>query len=403
MTYWWECLQNLLGFNQSFSVVPAYLDFLFRLSNIPELLPTLLLIVGIVTVFLPRKRAAYIERRYGLADPDPSSVVFQEIAHFVHQYDSSLHIKANMLRSDQIAFIYPLGYRTAALAVFGGLIKRWRSDRSAAEAIVLHEIAHHRHGDILIVGTGSFFEYVAKQGLVLFLILGVTPLLIAFVSEHLLFFQEMRAMGVSPSIILGRIGSSIFLSDLPAIILMLVFFPFFAASILVLPILGIWCAEISADRFVVDATDSLDALLNALDPSSQRVSWWRWLLFRLTHPPTALRRWMIKNANRPMSLVLLLLLFPLGYLIKLMLLVCWSFSLAGSANIAANIRLYLTSTLPPLWLIITGVLLIWPMFARSWERFFIGSSDASSRNSYLAYAISAGVIGIIAIYLLVLS
>jgi hypothetical protein len=96
-----------------------------------ELLPLVVIILGILTLLLPRVRAKYISRKYNL----PDKVVYDvdslsEIRAFVGQMAPNLVIKANLLRTDQIAFIYPLGFRKTALAIFGGLIRLWKSDRS---------------------------------------------------------------------------------------------------------------------------------------------------------------------------------------------------------------------------------------------------------------------------------
>jgi len=52
----------------------------------------------------------------------------------------------------EMARIYPVGWRTARIAVFRPLPELWRRDRETAQAILLHEVAHRRHGHQFVVG-----------------------------------------------------------------------------------------------------------------------------------------------------------------------------------------------------------------------------------------------------------
>jgi hypothetical protein len=49
------------------SLTGTYFAFVLRLSNMPELLPCLALLLGILAIFFPWARAAYLEWRYRLA------------------------------------------------------------------------------------------------------------------------------------------------------------------------------------------------------------------------------------------------------------------------------------------------------------------------------------------------
>ncbi len=144
------------------TIVPHFY-LLYRLLNVPEVIPSLVLLLGILTIFIPWIRAAWLERHFDLTEPPSTIPALQAVSEFVHRYAPDLRIKVNLRRFDQLAFVYPLGYRTTAVAIFGGLITRWRSDRQAAEAILLHELAHYRNGDTLIVGAGSFFPRDAQR------------------------------------------------------------------------------------------------------------------------------------------------------------------------------------------------------------------------------------------------
>ncbi|HXX78170.1 MAG TPA: hypothetical protein VEI53_06755, partial [Ktedonobacteraceae bacterium] len=91
----------------------THFPFLFRILDITDLWPPLLLAAGLFTIFTPRLRARRLEKAYRLQVPDdtlPAAIV-----DFIHRYDKNLDIKVNLLRSDEIAFIYPLGYRRSAI------------------------------------------------------------------------------------------------------------------------------------------------------------------------------------------------------------------------------------------------------------------------------------------------
>ena len=115
------------------------LNDLFGLVNVPGLLPSFVLFIGVLLIFFPTLRASYLERRFQLVEPDQSSPTLIEMKAFLEQHVPGIHIKTNMLRTDQLAFVYPLGYRNTGIALFGGLFKLWHSDRKTAEAVLLHE------------------------------------------------------------------------------------------------------------------------------------------------------------------------------------------------------------------------------------------------------------------------
>lgn len=129
------------------------LSRLLGLPSIVEFVPSIALSLGVLTIFIPKARAALLKRQYSLVDP-PEMTVISEIKDFLHNYVPAIKITFS-LKPGVLAFVYPLGYRTTAVAIFSGFIKLWRSDRPAAEAVLLHEIAHYVHGDALIVGAGS--------------------------------------------------------------------------------------------------------------------------------------------------------------------------------------------------------------------------------------------------------
>jgi Zn-dependent protease with chaperone function len=261
---------------------------------LPDLIATTIVLVGILTVLVPHARAAYLQRRFRMEDT-ATSLAIKEIGDFVHENAPGIRIKSNLLRTDQLAFVYPLGYRSTGLAVFGGLVRLWRSDRKAAEATVLHEIAHYRNGDVLIVGAGSPFSAFVRYSVPLLCLTGLLAHfpVYTFFSEGLEYSKATLTTAVT-----GGIWQ---LLDIPLLLV----------TTLAIPVVGIWCAEFSADRAAAVAQGSPDALERVLMALHHPKSRWRWLIFRLSHPPDKVRRWLVQHRNELMGATLLLLLFPI--------------------------------------------------------------------------------------------
>jgi hypothetical protein len=92
---------------------------------------------GVIATVFPHLRGRRVERRLGLAEgiaadpgvaPDPDIAEMQD---FVGQHDPSVRLRATT-RDDQLARIYPVGWRAARIAVFRPLPELWRRDREAA-------------------------------------------------------------------------------------------------------------------------------------------------------------------------------------------------------------------------------------------------------------------------------
>ena len=347
------------------------------LASAAELTPSVALFLGVLAIFLPWTRAAYLRRTYRLTDQSPQSPALNEIEEYLGNHAPGIQVRTNLLRTDQLAFVYPLGYRRTAIALFGGLVKLWRSDREAAEAVLLHETAHYRYGDALIVGAGSFFETVIRNLLLLYLLFLFVPQVLQVAAQRITFVQEAVALGV-PLIYLVLFTLSQVLLSVVLVFLQSVSLLFWTASIFVLPLLGIWMAEFNADRFAAAAHGSKITVLQALNQLSRPTSYWRWLLMRLSHPPEKLRRWAVRHYGRATGTTLLLLFFPLALLAKLLALTAWALAsyLGASfgsqeigqqmvANVSSAIRTY-----APIWLAMAIVILSWPIAKKYWVKLF---------------------------------
>jgi hypothetical protein len=399
------------------------------LPGIAELLPVVMLLAGVVCVLLPHLRKRYVEHRYNLAFPSAITPAIKEIIELVEEYAPG--IKVNLKRGDQIAFTYATGYRKSAIAIFAGLVKMWRRDREAAKAVLLYELGHCRHGDVLMVGAGSFFETLLNAWLPFLVLFFLIPSVLAFGWMAIASFQDqwqlaqqmselnrqaedinaqMRALGLDPvavptqeNWVLGWIGlqfRNLFLVEIPGsisiIFSLLVFTPIVIAS----PLIATWCAEFNADQFVVSEQQSPEPLLRGLEFVSPKLSRWTWLTSRLSHPPTRLRQWMARYGRAPKPILVVLLLFPLSYLIKLVFLnmraIAASFGVFSFKELMQLLPEWNAtglSSLAPLLLGTGVVLLLYPRLAAVWEGLFCKERRTANPPSYKEYAIAATITG----------
>jgi Zn-dependent protease with chaperone function len=357
---------------------------IFRTVGLAFVLPAAVIFAGAATVALPWVRAAYLERRFGLKEPASQTPKLKEISDFVHRYEPDLEIKVNLARPNQLAFVYPLGYRKSALGVFGGLIILWGQERTTAESILLHEIGHRRHGDVLIVGAGSLLTTFVRYGL----LVGTVGLAIGFAA---LAVNVAVPDNLRQALYFGRL---LLLTPIVAILV--------AVPILILPLVGMWCAEFNADRFALEAQRSSDAMVKAVDKLRPRKSRWRWLLLWMTHPPDTLRRWAVRHYTKRGTLVALLLLFPVATLISALCQIVWDTYLFFDIEallIAVDTRLDL---LAPRWLAIAATILLWPFVAGLWGRLFSAGrpiAEASGEGGYRGYVYTCVLlVGLVGLY-----
>lgn len=404
---WQQSFSTLLG-EQDVSAeilggLPVLTQTATRLASVAEVVPSFALTLGILTIFIPWTRRRYLERRFRLSEQPVVSPALGEIEIFLEKHAPGIEIRPNLLRTDQLAFVYPLGYRKTAIAVFGGLIKLWRSDRDVAEAVLLHETAHYRQGDTLIVGAGSFFEAVVKNLLLLYVLFLFVPQLLAIVGQRIVFIQESLVLGVPASSLVV-----LTLTQLTVGLVLLLFqsvtLLFWTMSIFILPLLGIWWAEFNADRFVATSQGSAVPLSAALEKLPRTSSWWKWLLSRLSHPPAKARRWMVSRSVHMTGVIILLLFFPLGYLAKLGVLSAWAMtSYLGTgfqfseivSGMISNVSIA-WSQIQVIWLAMALLIAIWPIAARKWESLFCkvcGEAADAKRPQYGAYLFSATLLG----------
>lgn len=222
-----------------------------RAATLVTVLPVVVFLAGLVAVAAPQLRAAAVERRLELAAADRP--VLREMAAFLDRHGAHVELRANLARPHGLARVYACGWRRARLAVFGPLVVLWRRDRAAAEAVLLHEVAHVRTGDHLLLGLGSPFVLLVRAWAVL-------------------------AVGVLAAAPLAA-GPTLGLLGVPAVLTLMA-----PVRLLVLPVGALWAAELAADRYVA-ACGYGPALRRVLDgPRARRGPLRRALDLRRTRP-----------------------------------------------------------------------------------------------------------------------
>ncbi|MBD3147140.1 M48 family metalloprotease [Microbispora bryophytorum] len=327
-------------------------------ASIAQLFPVLILLGAVASLLLPEYRGKRVERRHGLRASD--NPVIEEIAAFVRRQDPSIEIRFSE-STRMPARVYPVGWNKARIAVFLPLTVLWRADREAAEAVLLHEIAHRRQLDHHVVGLASPFTWLVRAWGPVFVLVGLLP--------------------ITLYVVLGGAAGRLMTGQLlvhTAVV----------ARMLLLPVMALWLAELSADRLAVRQRGP-DALIRALAlertiPSGRLRRAGR----VLTHPPAALRR---KAAGgRLCGLTGLAVAWPATLVVRLALvsaLALPAFMLTGE-DIGTAIAHVLRSIVDGLAfdrLLVGGsavLLVVWPWVVRT--------RHAGDRNSQLApYALAA--------------
>jgi hypothetical protein len=385
------------------AIDPAYgrLHFLLYPSVVLDLLPLAMLALGLLAVLGPRVRAVTIERWERLAPSSQAAVA--EIAQFTRHHAPTIEVMANAVSARHLLFGYPAGYRRVRLAVFAPFLALWRRDRKAAEPVLLHEIAHARRGDFLITGAGSLFSALISSMFVLYLVLGLFPTLVVIADQVLASRSQLLALGMTEVAVLGTQAGRFASITIPGLLLSTIAQFFDVVRYLILPVVALWCLELEADRAAADHAGA-ESVRRALAMATKRSAWWRWLLFRLAHPPLSLRRWAL-DQGRATAFLLLLLLFPLAYYVRLLVLHARAVPLYLSietppaeivANTLQNTRSYLMTAQTPFF-VIAAALLLWPFVAARWTAFFAGQPPRPARAEIVPYAVAATITALLAL------
>jgi hypothetical protein len=411
-TLTWESAQYLelerSGLARLRSIDPTYgrFDALRMAGVVVDWLAPSILVVGIGAALVPWLRRRYVERRYGLRDPAAAPSGFASIQEFIQQNAPGVTVMVNLARRET-AFVYPLGYRRAALVVFGGLYKLWQSDRPAAEAILLHEIAHCRRADFLVLGIGSPLSSGLKYVFLGYLVFLAVPHLIVSIDDAMAWRSKIAELQQDLSQVGVRLDPSLDLAGHLRVqarehgvgqLAMLASHSLKFIAFLVLPLAGIWAAELNADRLVVLSQGSSGPIQRGLGSLSRRGWWWRWPLTALTHPP----RWLRRSSMRfqTLGLVILVTALPVGYFVRLLVMHAWA-SVSYVAFLGFTTDQILTATLEntqqylapllPVWLAAAALIAAWPWAFRLWESWFVTRAAGETVQRDLSiYLIAAG-------------
>jgi len=331
---------------------------LFAIMSLFEFFPVAIVLAGVVSLLLPRRRCQILEEQYSLGVLPPMPLV-QEIGDLVRSVAPNLEVSGNLVRGDQLAFVYPAGFLTNRLALFGGLAKRWRGDPEGARAILLHELAHDRNRDPLACGAGSGFRFLVNHWFSAFALFVLAPVIVIYLMTSLSAFQD-ASFFLPPETAQAFLTSQVLTLLVPGVARIALSGMIISVGVLAAPILAIWSAELSADCAATGVQGSVEPLIRMLSTGSAPTSWWRWLLSRTTHPPVALRIAVLRSSPYQVNrTVLVLLFFPIAYLLAL--------------------------TLPFAFLITGGV-------AISWEAIAVGFAEAVRMRIPLFFAMALFVL-----------
>jgi Zn-dependent protease with chaperone function len=318
-----------------------------RLAGPLGVLPYAVVVASVVALMFPHLRGRWVEWRFDLTSDD--RLIMTEMQRFVDAHDPSIRLRVT-IRADQMARIYPTGWRQARIAVFRPLAALWRRDRQAAQAILLHEMAHRRQGDQLVAGLGSPFIWLIRIWVPAYVLFVLVP--------------DAYYLAAAP----GGLGDPL-VNVTGAVQAVLV------PPEIVLPVAALWLTELGADQLAAQAIGG-GALQRALRvAASPRPSLVAWATALLSHPPRRLR--LRRAAAGPAGTVTLLaawsavlvaafLLFPAALTVPVLLVFSIPLSDTGS-SLANTVHIVLPDSRTVV--IATMVLLIaWPALAGPWEQ-----------------------------------
>ncbi|MFF4399562.1 M48 family metalloprotease [Streptomyces sp. NPDC001480] len=333
-----------------------------RVSTVSQLMPTLVLVAGLFTVAVPHVRGRYTRWRYRLTDvtafdDGTADATGQEglagLRRAARTWAPGTTLAVSMWGESPPARVYATGWRERRIAVSLEFVALWRRSPDRARALLVHEVGHLDCGEHLVAGLGSPFTRTVQVWPVVFLASGVAPL-VWLAARHEPTSSLMWAQVV---VVLSK------------------------ATVVMVPVAALWCAELAADRYAVAVSGpaTVAQALHELRPPGRRHGFWN-----VTHPPMRLRRWCVERADRPVVPVLLTVAGPLALLAHatvVTLLGGVALVLAGDplpAAVASSLELAHRNLLTvPLWAAVVCVVLVWPELAAVWLRLWRGRAGAA--------------------------
>lgn len=170
--------------------------------------------------------------------------------------------------------------------------------------------------------------------------------------------------------------------------------------VILLPLIATWCAEFNADQFVIAEQGTDQHLLKGFQIIAPTVSWWTWLTSRLSHPPTRMRQWIIDQGLISKTLLILMLLFPMMYVLRLSLMnlkaiatMMFLRSLGEMLNTLLGANAIGLRAMAPIMIVSGIILLVYPKLAYVWEGLFVKESHTVNPPLYKEYWVAAAVVG----------
>lgn len=403
-----------------------------------EIVPQLSLFLGLIVLATTATRQFLAARRMSFCDSElvAKTTIPEEMASFFADAAPGLKLTPDWERQHPLAYVRPAGWGRACLVLGGSYRLLWKRDREAAQAVALHELAHYRRGDFQVIGIAHFFRavilFAVVVGGLLLLVNGVASYRSKYreaVDAQWRQDAEFRSSWVESGLdaatfpdrsgeIAKFVRTQFWLWVIGAGSQFFIFLGFLGAGF-VLPLAAVWVAEFEADRAVVQQTGRPDTLLRLADELTTTGSRRRRWVSYLTHPPRTLRNWMLRHGNSFTGLLILLLIYPAAYFVRLAFAVVATGTTIGSLQLSNwltsqppsehlhwglirnGISEYLAAGTYTVWLPMTILLLAWPWLQPRWERLFVGprtDADTANKTNYVVYLLAASSTAATALY-----
>ncbi|MFD2419687.1 M48 family metalloprotease [Amycolatopsis pigmentata] len=360
---WWSAVLDLFGATPN----PASTVFgsdLLRVADLVDLVPPLVIAAAVLTVFGAGLRGRVIESRFRLRARFPAPTVVA-ITEFARAHLPHVEVLANLNRTDLPAFAYFRTPRKPRLAVFAPLVVLWQEDRAAAEAVLRHELHHCRQGDNALLGVVSPLEFVIRHWPVLFACTVLIPTASLWLADSISFLSSVDSRGVPHTF------TQLVKLAVPDLVLMLISSASLLLAAITMPVAASWSAELNADHMAAGATPQ--AMIDAIGRAGTTGGIRPWLVSRLTHPPRALRKALLRGGRRTTA-VAAVACYPLAWLALLgwelvAANAVWLFLRLPPGMIGAENRHAVgiwCANLWPVWLAAAAFALLWPFLRHAW-------------------------------------
>jgi Zn-dependent protease with chaperone function len=320
------------------SVLSNQLLWLARVQSIVDLAMALVLYAGVAVVFLPWvRRVVFVEFKYRRVIDWKNARAshlerLTEIHKFLQECAPDVCLKYATKRSHgEYAMLYPADYRRVIIAVFPNMLDLWYQNRQKAEAVLFHEIGHYRHGDALFIGAGSVLEYAIRYWFHLNVIFSLLPIAIGLVLGQRDALDLARHLQLPCEQTIFFSVQQLFTMGLPFAGLAFLRSLFWSGALFILLGVGVWCAELNADRFMADVYGAEALLTDEMEQTAQKqLSQREAMASRIGrlflygplwsdqwhHPPQSMRLWVARRSQKLRGWLSLLLLFPVAFLAR---------------------------------------------------------------------------------------